>query len=272
MEWFWRHADLLKTMDKELKRIYLSFIPGTILVAALWLVKFIEIKSGHLLTEYGVLPRTLSGLKGVITSPFIHGDLKHLLSNSIPLLVLCGGLFYFYKSLAYRVFGGIYLLGGFWLWLGGRESYHIGASGLVYGITTFLFFSGVFRRDLRLMALSLLVVFLYGGMIWGIFPLFVGVSWEAHLFGSLAGMLYAFVYRNEGPQRKKYEWENTLEDENEEDESDAYWKIPVQNSVTGVPAAIEEPKQEIQQQINIHYIYKPKNESSSPPSDPNEKN
>ena len=157
-------------MDKEAKRMIHSFLPGLVLVAVLWLIKFIEMQSGHLLTEYGVLPRTISGLKGVITSPLIHGDLRHLVSNSIPLLVLGAGLFYFYNSLAYRVFLGIYLLGGFWLWLGGRESYHIGASGLVYGLTTFLFFSGVIRRDIKLMALSLLVVFLYGGMVWGIFP------------------------------------------------------------------------------------------------------
>ena len=110
----------------------LSFIPGFVLVASFWLVKLIEMHSEQSLTEYGVLPRTLSGIKGVITSPFIHGDLRHLISNSVPLLVLSGGVFYFYSSLAYRVIAGVLLLGGFWLWLGGRESYHIGASAVSY--------------------------------------------------------------------------------------------------------------------------------------------
>ncbi len=256
-------------MDKEVKRIILSFIPGLVLVVALWVVKLIEVNSGFYFTELGVFPRTLSGLKGVITSPFVHGDYKHLISNSLPLLVLAGGLFYFYKSLAYRVFVGVYLLGGFWLWLGGREAYHIGASGLVYGLTSFLFFSGVFRRDLRLMALSLLVVFLYGGMIWGIFPLLIGVSWEAHLFGALAGLLYAYVYRLEGPQRKIYEWENSVEEEEDDDDPNAYWKLP-QQTITVEPQPDLTPPP-MQQTVNIHYIYKPKIEPP-PPTETNEKN
>lgn len=231
-------------MDKELQSLLKSFIPGAILVLVLWLIKLLEMKSGFLLTEYGVLPRTVEGLKGVITSPLIHGDYKHLISNSVPLLVLGAGLVYFYQSLAFRVFLLVYLLGGFWLWLGGRESYHIGASGIVYGLTSFLFFSGVFRRDTRLMALSLLVVFLYGGMIWGIFPLFIGMSWEAHLFGGLAGLLISFVYRGEGPQRKVYTWE----DETEEVEDETL--IPEEEIETPeLPAPNQETK--------INYIYTP---------------
>jgi len=234
-----------------------------VLVAAFWLVKFIEMQSGQSLVEFGVFPRTLSGIKGVITSPFIHGDLRHLISNSVPLLVLSGGVFYFYSSLAYRVIAGVFLLGGFWLWLGGRESFHIGASGLVYGLTTFLFFSGMLRRDIRLMALSMLVVFLYGGMIWGIFPLFTGISWEAHLFGAFAGILFSFVYRKEGPQRKVYEWED--ETENETDEQDAYWKIPPPVSTVVPPEDAVTDKT-----VNIHYIYKTK--ETPPPENSDEKN
>lgn len=110
-------------MNPEVRRIFFSFIPGLILVAALWVVKFIEIKTGHPLSDFGVFPRTLSGMKGIITSPFIHGDIKHLISNSIPLLILSAGLFYFYRSLAWKVFVWVYLIGGFWLWLGGRDSF-----------------------------------------------------------------------------------------------------------------------------------------------------
>jgi len=243
-----------------------SFLPGLILVAALWVVKWIEIKSEMSLEAYGVLPRTISGLKGVITSPFIHGDLKHLISNSIPLLVLTGILFYFYNTLAYRVIFGTYLLGGLWLWLGGREAYHIGASGLVYGLTTFLFFSGVFRRDIRLMALSMLVVFLYGGMVWGLFPIFIGVSWEAHLFGAFAGLLFAFVYRKDGPQRKLYEWEGETEDDF--DDQDAYWKLPSQQATAQTPVIDQEAP--VQKTVNIHYIYRPK--ETPPPDSSDEKN
>jgi len=203
----------------------------------------------------------------VITSAFVHGDLKHLISNSLPLLVLGAGLFYFYRTLAWRVFFGVYLLGGFWLWLGGRESYHIGASGLVYGLTTFLFFSGVLRRDIRLMALSLLVVFLYGGMVWGIFPLFIGISWEAHLFGAFAGVLFAFVYRKEGPQRKIFEWENEMEDD--DDDENAYWKLPTQKP----QAENSQGNQTQSNTVNIRYIYHPKPDPGQPGSKPeDEKN
>ena len=266
-------------MDKEFIKIFKSFIPGFILVLALWAVKLLEMHSGFLLTEYGVMPRTITGLKGVITSPFIHGDFKHLISNSLPLLVLIAGVVYFYKSLALRVFIGVYILGGFWLWLGGRESYHIGASGLVYGLTSFLFFSGMFRRDVRLMALSMLVVFLYGGMIWGIFPLFIGVSWEAHLFGGLAGFLFAFFYRKEGPQRKVYEWEGESEEE-DVDEENAYWKVAPPSAPPPPPAPPPAPEgeegaehelseQRLSKPVNIHYIYTPKNNSTSPPDEKN---
>jgi membrane associated rhomboid family serine protease len=244
-------------MDSELKKIFRSFIPGLLFVAALWVVKFIEIKSGYELSAYGVYPKTAAGLKGIITSPFIHGDFKHLISNSVPLLILGGVLFYFYRNLAWRVILAVYLLGGFWLWLGGRMSYHIGASGLVYGITTFLFLSGILRREIRLMALSLLVVFLYGGMVWGIFPLFTGISWEAHLFGSCAGMLMAFVYRKEGPQKKVYDWDKL--DEGVPDGPDAYWKIPEPQKSPSEEPPISPP-------VNIRYIYRAQNEN------PDEKN
>lgn len=258
---------IITNMDKEVKRIFKSFVPGLILVAALWVVKLIEWQSGHFLTEFGVYPRTLNGLIGIFTSPFIHGDYKHLISNSIPLLVLGAAIVYFYNSLAFKVFAWVYILGGFWLWLGGRESYHIGASGLVYGLTTFLFFSGAFRREARLMALSLLVVFLYGGMVWGIFPLFKGVSWEAHLFGALAGILLAVVYRKEGPQRKLYEWEkNDFNDDDVEDDENAYWKIPSPSQPVPENQNTEPVKES---EMKIHYIYRTSRDDKSGNSENN---
>jgi membrane associated rhomboid family serine protease len=130
-------------------------------------------------------------------------------------------MFYFYRPIAFSVFFWIYVMTGVWLWAAGREAYHIGASGLIYGFSSFLFFSGIFRKERTLMVLSLLVTFLYGGLVWGILPLSPQISWEAHLLGSLAGFITAFYFRKEGPQAKKYDWE---EEKDEFKTSDEYWK------------------------------------------------
>jgi membrane associated rhomboid family serine protease len=256
----------IQTMDKETRNILWSFVPGLIFVAALWAVYAMELYSGFSLAEFGVRPRDPGGLKGIITSPFLHGDLKHLTSNSVPMLVLLTGLIYFYRQLAAKVLLGVWLLGGFWLWLGGRDSYHIGASGLIYGLTAFLFFSGVFRRDTRLMALSMLVVFLYGGMVWGLFPLFRQVSWEAHLFGAVAGLMMAWVFRTEGPQKKVYEWELEEDDTGDEDAG---------TEITDDGTEVSKLHQN--GQMHIHYIYRPQhppteNPEKNPPSSNDEKN
>jgi hypothetical protein len=113
------------------------------------------------------------------------------------------------------------------------------------------------------MALSLLVVFLYGGMVWGLFPIFIGMSWEAHLFGSLAGMLFAFVYRKEGPQRKVYQWEE--EEDDDADDENAYWKLPEQRNGAGTPADTKPDAKS----MNIHYIYRPEEKKSPPPDEKN---
>ncbi|WP_282013806.1 rhomboid family intramembrane serine protease [Marinifilum flexuosum] len=138
---------------------------------------------------------------GIITSPLIHGDFQHLMANSVPFLVLSWGIFYFYRPLSYRIFILCYLTTNILVWIGAREAYHIGASGLVYSFATFLFFSGIFRNYYRLIAISFVVVFLYGGLFWGIFPILKDFSWEGHLFGAISGLTYALAYRNEGPQK-----------------------------------------------------------------------
>ncbi len=218
----------------------------------LWIVKGLEIYYRWDLGFLGVYPRHLEGLRGILTMPFIHADLKHLFSNSVPLLILGAALIFFYRELALRVFLWIYFLDGFWLWLGGRENFHIGASGLVYGLSSFLFFSGIFRRDTRLIAISLLVVFLYGGLLWGIFPDFLGVevSWEAHLYGAAAGLLLAWVFRKEGPQRKQYDWET-------EDDTDEEMIF-----IEGEPPSEEPPLPP--PSININYTYKPSQDTENP--------
>lgn len=187
----------------------------------MWLVFWLQPSSQFNFLKLGVLPREPKGLLGVVTSVFVHGDINHIASNTLPVLVLGMMLFYFYKRIAVPVVVWIWLISGLWLWVGGRNNvnypvYHIGASTLIYGLAGFLFFSGVFRRHLQLMVVSALVVFLYGGIVWGVFPVQENISWEGHLFGIIAGVLVAFNFRKEGPQRKVYQWE---EEEDEESES-----------------------------------------------------
>lgn len=199
-------------MHKELKFSFQTVLFPVLFTGLLWLVKFTEIYFDVTFQNYGVLPKTVEGLRGIIFSPFIHSGFDHLTSNSVPLLILITALIYFYKEVWYKVFLIVWLCGGFWLWLGGRENYHIGASGIVYGLAAFLFFSGVLRKHTGLLALSMLIVFLYGSMVWGIFPLFRDISWEGHLYGSIAGLLCAWFYRKHGMQRKVYDWENEADD------------------------------------------------------------
>jgi len=199
------------------KQIFSSIFYPLLFLMSIWLVFFIEKANDFNFVKFGILPRSYEGLIGILTSVFIHGDLDHITSNSIPLLVLGTMLFYFYKKIAKASCIWIWLISGIWLWLGGRNNdihpvYHIGASTLIYGLSTFLFFSGVFRKHLRLMVVSAMVVFLYGSIMWGIFPLKTEISWEGHLFGALAGVLVAFNYRKEGPQRRIYHWEDEEED------------------------------------------------------------
>jgi membrane associated rhomboid family serine protease len=149
------------------------------------------------LGRLGILPRTLRGLIGILTSPMIHGDMYHLISNTVPLLVLGIALYYFYNRIAVEVFVWIYLVTGLWVWLFARDAYHIGASGLVYGMASFLFFSGIIRRNGRLLTVTLIVLFLYGSMVYGLFPnpMEPRVSWESHALGALCGLSLAIYFR-----------------------------------------------------------------------------
>lgn len=204
--------------DKETeKKIFkYSLLFSVVIVGFFWLVKIIEDLSKADLTEYGILPMQPEGLKGILLSPFIHGNYDHLISNSVPFLVLSFALFFFYRKLAYRILFLIYILSGVCVWLGGRDAYHIGASGIVYGLAFFLFFSGVFRKDANLLTIGIIVVFLYGSMFWGIFPIKPGISWESHLWGSMSGVALAWYYRKQGPIRPVSSWENEPDDEDEE--------------------------------------------------------
>ena len=204
-----------KDLDKKIFK-YSLLIP-LFIVIIFWVVKLIENLYELDFSTFGILPLHFEGLPGIILSPFIHGSYEHLVSNSVPFLILTFALLYFYRNLAYRIFFLIYILSGICVWLGGRESWHIGASGIVYGLASFLFFSGVFRRDANLLTIGIIVVFLYGSMFWGVFPLKPEISWESHLWGAASGLALAFFYQHQGPVRPMASWENEPEEEDEEE-------------------------------------------------------
>ncbi len=163
----------------------------------MWVVELSETLMGANFSEWGVHPRDPAHLYGILVSPFLHGQWDHIFSNSLPFIVLSGILFLVFRKVSYIVFLYIYLVSGLAVWLMARtDSVHIGASGLVYGLFGFVFFSGIFRRDIKSIGVSLVVGFFYGGMVWGVLPNQPGVSWESHLFGLLAGLLLAYHYRN----------------------------------------------------------------------------
>jgi membrane associated rhomboid family serine protease len=209
------------------RQLFTSFIIPFFFVLVLWLIKGVEELFHTSFAGYGLWPLKPLGLIGIITCPFLHADWAHLFANSIPLLVLGGLLFYFYRSTSWQIVALIWLVTGLWVWVFSRtDGVHIGASGLVYGIASFLFFSGIIRRDPTTMVITLLVTFLYGGMVWGIFPqLFPRerISWESHLMGLLCGLVLAWFYKDAGPPRKTYKWEEE-EDDDGPDDPDAYWK------------------------------------------------
>ena len=228
-------------MQEEARKIIRSLVIPGLFVIVMWLVKICEVVFNTDLAVYGLAPLQWKGLAGIITAPFLHADFSHLSANSLPFLFLLAMLFYFYRQIAWRTFISIWLLTGLWIWVFAREdSVHIGASGIVYGLAAFLFFSGILRRDTKLMAITLLIAFLYGGLVWGIFPqLFPHqpISWESHLMGLLSGTILAFYYRKSGPQRKVYEWENEDNDDSDTDD-------------TGFPGFDNDDD------MDIHYDYK----------------
>ncbi len=227
-----------------------SFMIPAIFVSILWLLELLKVNIEISAQTFGIIPRNLQGLAGILTAPFIHAGIDHLLSNTLPLLVVGAGLFYFYPTLAWRVVILVWAFSGIWVWLAGRASAHIGASGLIYGFVCFLFFSGLLRKDTRLIAISLLVTFLYGSLVWGILPVDQSVSWESHLFGAIAGCLTALYYRKDGPQRPKAQWEIEEELENDNPEN-----INEQELLSDVPDTEVAPQND-SSPLQIRYIYK----------------
>ncbi len=221
-------------MTTEKKKLYYSLFIPVIFTIILWLIKIIEDVSGISFVTFGIYPRQIFGLWGIIFSPLIHSNFAHLYANTIPLIILSTALFYFYKDIAIKIFLLIYFTTDILVWIMAQSAYHIGASGLVYGFTSFLLISGILRRHTRLMALSLFILFLYGGIIWGAFPNFYpdkNISWEAHMMGFISGIIYAFVFRNEGPQKPVYVWDEEDDDNNDGLVDDYYLEVNPEEDV-----------------------------------------
>ncbi|PIP54005.1 MAG: rhomboid family intramembrane serine protease [Bacteroidetes bacterium CG23_combo_of_CG06-09_8_20_14_all_32_9] len=202
-------------MNFEKKKFLLSIFFPALFVGMLWLIKVSELVLNEDFSSFGLYPLKIKGIIGIFTSPLIHGNIDHLLANTIPLLVLGTSLFYFYSKVSYKVFILIYIITGIWVWFSGRPAYHIGASGIVYGLAGFVFTSGIILRNFRLLSISLLVVFLYGSMVWGIFPIDPKISWESHFMGLIAGIVLAIYYRNESSFPANDSYEENDDDNNE---------------------------------------------------------
>ncbi|WP_418263947.1 rhomboid family intramembrane serine protease [Flavobacterium faecale] len=179
-------------------------------VLSLWVVYWLQIRFDFDFIENGIYPRTFSGLQGVVFSPFVHSDLSHLYNNSLPLLVLLAALQFFYAKESFSVIVFGILFSGLGTWMIGRSSYHIGASGLIYVLFSFIFFKGIRTKYYRLVALSLTVILIYGGMVWYVFPkVDEVVSWEGHLAGFITGLVLAFSKKSSEYQKPiKYDWEH----------------------------------------------------------------
>lgn len=185
---------------------------AVVFVALLWLIQLTNAGLGLGLERFGVRPRAWAGLPGILAAPLLHSGFAHLTENSLPLLVMVTGMLYLYPYSSLKVIPAVYLGPGAFVWLVGRPSAHVGASGLIYGLVAYIFLAGLIRRDRRAVAASLLVYFLYATLAWGVFPLHSGLSWETHLAAVLIGLTLAFFLRRfDMPPRKRYDWEDEVE-------------------------------------------------------------
>jgi membrane associated rhomboid family serine protease len=204
---------LLTEAAADARRLRRCFAATLAFAGLLWLIKLTELALDLDLTRYGVYPRTLRGLAGIVFAPLIHGSLLHLFSNTLPVIILGTALLYGYPRSARLVIPVVYFGSGIGVWLFARSAWHIGASGLTFGVMFFILTIGVLRWDTRSIALALVVFLLYGGMVWGIFPGDPAVSFESHLSGALLGVILAVLLKNRdpAPPKKRYSWENEEE-------------------------------------------------------------
>jgi membrane associated rhomboid family serine protease len=206
------------------KQLFTNFIPAILITLIIWITFFADEYFKLNLWQYGLYPRQLPGLAGILTMPLLHGDIRHIINNTVPLIVLTTFLFHFYNKFFIRVFIMIWLTSGLWTWVIARPSYHIGASALIYGLAAFIFFAGILLKEKRHVAISFLIVFLYGSIVWGIFPIDIQQSWEGHLSGFLVGTTLAFYFSKELKTTYKPVIVDEEEEDDEEDDENAYWR------------------------------------------------
>jgi membrane associated rhomboid family serine protease len=242
-----------------------SVLSAFFLVLIMWLVYWAEHLFDFNFHQFGVLPHNLTGLRGIIFMPFIHAkeDVNHIINNSAPIFLLLASLFYFYRDIAYKVLTIGWLSTGALVWIiaNGDGAYHIGMSGIIYCLAGFLFVSGVLRGFRPLQAISLAVVFMYGSMLWGIFPMKESISWEGHLSGLFMGVLLAFYFKEKGPQRPKFQYEIEREMGIEPPDLEGMW-----NERLRLAQEAEERKQREIQGFTIVYHYKPDAKEQTPPA------
>ncbi len=222
-------------IKEERSRLLRSFTVPTAFMAVCWTVKGIEELFRLDFSFLGLKPLQADGIPGILLFHFLHGSWSHLCANTLPIIVLGACLYYFYRPIATKMWILLMLSTGLLTWCGARGGVHIGASALIYGLAYFLMFSGFLRRNRSLVVVSLLVIFLYGSLVWGLYPRYAienHISWEGHLSGFIMGIVLAIVYRKDGPRREQYGDDDSDDDS---DDTENYWDVP------------EPPKEELTQ-------------------------
>ena len=211
-------------MKKEVERIFLAASIPLFILFILYALKILEIGMDWDFTRLGIYPRSQRGVFGIFAHTLIHSSFKHLFANTLPFFFLSWCLFFFYRKIAPYIFFFLWVVGGIITFIIGKPGWHVGASGLIYGLAFYLFFSGILRKHVPLIAISLLVTFLYGGLVWNMLPFFArsNTSWEGHLSGAIVGTLAALLFKNFGPQKPDPFKNETLLEENEEHNTDLH--------------------------------------------------
>lgn len=210
--------------------LFWSMLWPLVFVVVLWAIWITDFTYELNWTDYGVRPRNVAGLIGILTSPFLHGSAGHLFSNTVPFLVASTFIFFLFPKEKWKILLLIWFFSGFGVWMIGHwNSNHIGASGVVYGLVAFLLTSGIIRKNRMMAAISLILIFAYGSMVWGLFPQwqfnsFIRISWESHLSGAIIGVILAYTYRKHGPPDDQYFVDEEDNDDEDADENQ-YWKV-----------------------------------------------
>src|SRR5690606_15356458 len=246
-----------------------AIIYPLLLIIILWIIQWVDYLSPYDFYKWGLLLRTTEGLKGILFMHLLHSqrDIHHILNNSVTLYLFLGALIYYYRSIALKVFCFIWIFSGLlvWIYAENHGSYHIGMSGVIYGLLGFLFTSGVLRKYLPLQAISLFIIFVYGNMIWGIFPIRANISWEGHFMGLVVGVILAFVYKKEAVQAPKYQYEIEKELGIEPPDLEGIWRE--QQELLRLQ---EEEKRRREAGYYIVYHYVPNANQQHQPKDENE--